>query len=76
MKTQLALPTGIKKLTNIAVVRLKKHGVRFEIAAGSTVFMPAGAVVSYQNGDAPMRALQVFAGPAPAAKYDAWTWDG
>ncbi len=30
--TQLALPTGIKKLTNIAVVRLKKHGVRFEIA--------------------------------------------
>ena len=51
-------------------------GVRFEIAAGSTVFMPAGAVVSYQNGDAPMRALQVFAGPAPAAKYDAWTWDG
>ena len=28
----LALPTGIKKLTNIAVVRLKKAGVRFEIA--------------------------------------------
>jgi len=26
------LPTGIKKLTNIAVVRLKKAGVRFEIA--------------------------------------------
>ena len=32
MKAQLALPTGIKKLTNIAVVRLKKAGVRFEIA--------------------------------------------
>lgn len=32
MKSQLALPTGIKKLTNIAVVRLKKAGVRFEIA--------------------------------------------
>ena len=31
MKSQLALPTGIK-LTNIAVVRLKKAGVRFEIA--------------------------------------------
>ena len=30
--TQLALPIGIKKLTNIAVVRLKKAGVRFEIA--------------------------------------------
>ena len=26
------MPTGIKKLTNIAVVRLKKAGVRFEIA--------------------------------------------
>jgi len=32
MKAQLALPTGIKKLTNIAVVRLKKAGMRFEIA--------------------------------------------
>lgn len=46
------------------------------IAAGTTVFMPAGATVSYENGDAPLRALQVFAGPAPAAKYDAWTRDG
>ena len=32
MKAQLSLTTGIKKLTNIAVVRLKKAGVRFEIA--------------------------------------------
>ena len=46
------------------------------ISAGTTVFMPAGATVSYQNGDAPLRALQVFAGPAPASKYDAWTQDG
>ena len=32
MAAQLGQPIGIKKLTNIAVVRLKKHGVRFEIA--------------------------------------------
>lgn len=32
MAAQLALPTGIKKLTNIAVVRIKKHGIRFEVA--------------------------------------------
>ena len=50
-------------------------GDTYELAAGATVFMPAGAVVSFQNGDAPMRALQVFAGPEPAATYDAWNWD-
>jgi (S)-ureidoglycine aminohydrolase len=50
-------------------------GQAHDITAGATVFMSAGAVVSYQNGDAPMRALQVFAGPEPAAKYDAWSWD-
>lgn len=42
------------------------------IGPGSTVYMPAGARVSYQNGDEPMLAVQVFAGPAPAAKYGAW----
>ena len=36
-------------------------------------YMPADAEVSYQNGAEEMVALQVFAGPAPAAKYDAWT---
>ena len=50
-------------------------GQAHDITPGATVFMPAGALVSYQNGDAPMRALQVFAGPEPAAKYDAWNWD-
>ncbi len=43
------------------------------LAPGTTVYMPADAKVRYQNGDAPLVALQVFAGPAPAAKYDAWT---
>lgn len=44
----------------------------FSIAAGDTVYMPADAKVSFQNGDAPLVGLQVFAGPEPAAKYDAW----
>jgi quercetin dioxygenase-like cupin family protein len=45
----------------------------FSLAAGDTVYMPADAKVSFQNGDAPLVGLQVFAGPEPAAKYDAWT---
>lgn len=48
-------------------------GESFEISAGMLVFMPPGVTVSFQNGDAPMRALQIFADPDPAAKYDAWT---
>jgi len=42
------------------------------LTAGSAVFMPAGATVSYQNGEETLVALQVFAGPESAAKYDAW----
>mgnify|MGYP002632531079 CR=1 FL=1 len=42
------------------------------IGPGTTVFMPAGAQVTYQNGPARLVALQVFAGPAPAAKYNRW----
>jgi quercetin dioxygenase-like cupin family protein len=45
----------------------------FSIVAGDTVYMPAEAKVSVQNGDATLVGLQVFAGPEPAAKYDAWT---
>lgn len=48
-------------------------GERYEVDAGTTVYMPADAEVSFQNGGAPMVAIQVFAGPEPAAKYDAWT---
>lgn len=47
-------------------------GVATEIGPGTTVFMPAGATVSYRNGPERMVALQVFAGPGSAAKYDRW----
>ena len=49
------------------------EGQAYEVRAGTTIYMPADAEVSYQNGDAPMVAIQVFAGPAPAQKYEAWT---
>ncbi len=39
---------------------------------GSTVYMPSGARVRYENGGEGMLAIQVFAGPAPAAKYAGW----
>lgn len=49
------------------------EGTPHPVNAGSTIFMPPDARVSFQNGDAPMVALQVFAGPGPAAKYDGWS---
>jgi quercetin dioxygenase-like cupin family protein len=48
-------------------------GRDYEIGPGTTIFMPANAEVSFQNGETEMQALQVFAGPEPAKKYDAWT---
>lgn len=42
------------------------------IGPGSTVFMPANAEVTYQNGEKRLVAIQVFAGPAPAQKYNRW----
>ncbi len=48
-------------------------GATYEVSAGETIFMPAGATVSFRNGDAPLVGLQVFAGPGPAARYDRWT---
>jgi quercetin dioxygenase-like cupin family protein len=47
-------------------------GTSHLIEAGTTIYMPAEALVSYENGPEPMTAIQVFAGPAPAAKYDGW----
>jgi quercetin dioxygenase-like cupin family protein len=47
-------------------------GSEHEVASGSAIYMRPDARVSFRNGDEPMVALQVFAGPAPAAKYDAW----
>jgi quercetin dioxygenase-like cupin family protein len=53
--------------------RMSIDGQTYAVTAGTTIFMPADAEVSFQNGDRPLRGLQVFAGPGPAAKYDAWT---
>ncbi len=47
-------------------------GQAYDVGPGATVYMPANAEVSYQNGPATLVAIQVFAGPAPAKKYDAW----
>jgi quercetin dioxygenase-like cupin family protein len=61
------------------VVILEGHGTitidgtTHDVQPGSTIFMPAGATVSYQNGDARLVAIQVFAGPGSASKYDRWT---
>lgn len=47
-------------------------GVVTEVGPNTAIYMPAGATVSYKNGDAPLDAIQVFAGPGPEAKYDKW----
>lgn len=48
-------------------------GEVFEVGSETAIFMPADAEVSFENGETPMVALQVFAGPGPAAKYEAWS---
>ncbi|MFT4622782.1 MAG: quercetin dioxygenase-like cupin family protein [Myxococcota bacterium] len=52
---------------------LTMNGVPHVLGPGATVYMPANAEVSYANGPERMIAVQVFAGPGPADKYDAWT---
>ena len=47
-------------------------GTVSEVGPGSVVFMPAGAAVTFANGSTPLVAVQVFAGPGPASKYDGW----
>lgn len=47
-------------------------GQKHPVAPGTMIYMPAGALVTFQNGDQPFVALQVFAGPTPADKYDRW----
>ena len=47
-------------------------GVEHELKAGHTVYMPANAEVGFANGDEELVALQVFAGPESADKYEAW----
>jgi len=43
------------------------------VGPGTTIYMPPDAEVAFKNGDARLVAIQVFAGPGPAAKYEAWT---
>lgn len=52
--------------------RFTIDGQTHEVGPGTTIFMPAGALVRFENGPDTMVAIQVFAGPEPAAKYDAW----
>lgn len=54
--------------TGTVTIDGKAHAVK----PGSTVYMAANAKVSFQNGDAKLVAIQVFAGPDPAEKYNAW----
>lgn len=53
--------------------RITIDGVHHEVKPGTTIYMPAGAKVSYENGDSAFVGIQVFAGPGPADKYDQWT---
>ena len=49
-------------------------GVAHTIQAGDLITMPGGIEVRFEGApDVPLKALQVFAPPGPAAKYDAWT---
>ena len=48
----------------------------YEVQPGTTIFMPAGSKVRFDNGSKKLVGLQVFAGPEPAKKYDAWRSDG
>ena len=47
-------------------------GVNYPVRSGTAIFMPAGAEVSFRGGPEPLVAIQVFAGPGPAAKYRSW----
>ena len=47
-------------------------GTTSKVGPGTTVYMPANAEVTFQNGDQPLVAIQVFAGPASAKKYEKW----
>jgi quercetin dioxygenase-like cupin family protein len=47
-------------------------GKPYDITPGSTIYMPANVEVSFENSDAKLVGIQVFAGPEPAKKYEAW----
>jgi quercetin dioxygenase-like cupin family protein len=47
-------------------------GTEYPIGPNTAVYMPADARVSYVNGEEVTVAVQIFAGPGPAEKYEAW----
>ncbi len=56
--------------------QMTMDGKSYTVEPGATIYMPAFTKVSVQNGDEPLVGLQVFAGPSPARKYDAWSEPG
>ena len=51
---------------------LTLDGIIHVIKPGDVIYMPAKAEVSFKNGSEPFVALQIFAGPSSARKYDRW----
>lgn len=50
---------------------------KYSIGPGTTIYMPADAIVRFEGSPGqPLVALQVFAGPEPANKYDEWPVTG
>ena len=47
-------------------------GTEYDVTPNTGIFLPAGAKVSYQNGDRVMEALQFFAPTDSANKYSGW----
>lgn len=47
-------------------------GQKSKVKKGDLIYMPAHAEVSFVNGDQKLVALQVFAGPESATKYNKW----
>ena len=48
------------------------NGKVYAVKPGDVIFMPAGAEVSFVNGNEVTKVMQVFAGPEPASKYQSW----
>lgn len=51
---------------------LTVNGQSYIVGPNMAVFIPAGGEVSFINGSEPLVAVQVFAGPEPAARYNKW----
>ena len=47
-------------------------GQKTKVKQGDLIYMPAHAEVSFINGAQKLIALQIFAGPKSAAKYNTW----